>query len=105
MFVLQYPVRPADITYDNIPHIGARIKPDQQKVSEKVEKNYWAESPKLRIESWLAQVIEQTACKRSKVWALGGDQLYNLFLWGDAVYLSVVLFPVQEELLLCVLNE
>ena len=33
--VLQYPVRPADITYDNIPHIGARIKPDQQKVSEK----------------------------------------------------------------------
>lgn len=37
MFVLQYPVRPADITYDNIPHIGARIKPDQQKVREKVE--------------------------------------------------------------------
>ncbi|XP_066026635.1 DNA-directed RNA polymerase III subunit RPC5-like isoform X1 [Pocillopora verrucosa] len=32
LYLFQYPVRPADITYDNIPHIGARIKPDQQKV-------------------------------------------------------------------------
>ncbi|XP_066026636.1 DNA-directed RNA polymerase III subunit RPC5-like isoform X2 [Pocillopora verrucosa] len=32
LYLFQYPVRPADITYDDIPHIGARIKPDQQKV-------------------------------------------------------------------------
>ena len=34
LYLLQYPVRPADITYDNIPHIGARIKPEQQKVTQ-----------------------------------------------------------------------
>lgn len=32
LYSLQYPIRPADITYDNVPHIGARIKPQQQKV-------------------------------------------------------------------------
>ncbi|KAJ7361996.1 DNA-directed RNA polymerase III subunit RPC5 [Desmophyllum pertusum] len=32
LYLFQYPVRPADITYDNVPHIGARIKPEQQKV-------------------------------------------------------------------------
>ena len=31
--LLQYPIRPADITYDNIPHMGARKKPEQQKVT------------------------------------------------------------------------
>lgn len=28
----QYPVRPASMTYDDIPHLSARIKPKQQKV-------------------------------------------------------------------------
>ena len=41
----------------------------------------------------------------STIWAFKkkkkGDQLCNQFLWGDAMYLSVVLFPVQELLLLC----
>ncbi|KAM7448595.1 DNA-directed RNA polymerase III subunit RPC5 [Porites harrisoni] len=32
LFLFQYPVRPATMTYDNFPHIGARIKPEQQKV-------------------------------------------------------------------------
>ncbi|XP_068672211.1 DNA-directed RNA polymerase III subunit RPC5-like isoform X1 [Montipora foliosa] len=32
LYLFQYPIRPADITYDNIPHMGARIKPEQQKV-------------------------------------------------------------------------
>lgn len=32
LYLFQYPVRPGDIPYDNIPHIGARIKPEQQKV-------------------------------------------------------------------------
>ncbi|XP_015759588.1 PREDICTED: DNA-directed RNA polymerase III subunit RPC5-like [Acropora digitifera] len=32
LYLFQYPIRPADITYDNVPHIGARIKPQQQKV-------------------------------------------------------------------------
>ena len=29
---LQYPVRPASMTYDDIPHLSAKIKPKQQKV-------------------------------------------------------------------------
>ncbi|CAH3013932.1 unnamed protein product [Porites evermanni] len=32
LYLFQYPVRPATMTYDNVPHIGARIKPEQQKV-------------------------------------------------------------------------
>lgn len=28
----QYPVRPASMTYDDIPHLSAKIKPKQQKV-------------------------------------------------------------------------
>lgn len=32
LYLFQYPVRPADLSYDNIPHIGARIKPEQKKV-------------------------------------------------------------------------
>ena len=31
-FPLQYPVRPASMTYDDIPHLSAKIKPKQQKV-------------------------------------------------------------------------
>ena len=29
----QYPIRPSSVSYDNAVHLGARIKPEQQKVS------------------------------------------------------------------------
>lgn len=32
LYLFQYPVRPASMTYDDIPHLSARIKPKQQKV-------------------------------------------------------------------------
>ncbi|XP_048187631.1 DNA-directed RNA polymerase III subunit RPC5 isoform X1 [Perognathus longimembris pacificus] len=32
LYLFQYPVRPASMTYDDIPHLSARIKPRQQKV-------------------------------------------------------------------------
>lgn len=32
LYLFQYPVRPASMTYDDIPHLAARIKPKQQKV-------------------------------------------------------------------------
>ncbi|KAF6272456.1 RNA polymerase III subunit E [Rhinolophus ferrumequinum] len=31
LYLFQYPVRPASMTYDDIPHLAARIKPKQQK--------------------------------------------------------------------------
>lgn len=30
--VLQYPIRPASMTYDDVTHLSAKIKPKQQKV-------------------------------------------------------------------------
>uniref|UniRef100_A0A7N5JL71 RNA polymerase III subunit E n=1 Tax=Ailuropoda melanoleuca TaxID=9646 RepID=A0A7N5JL71_AILME len=32
LYLFQYPVRPASMTYDDIPHLSAKIKPKQQKV-------------------------------------------------------------------------
>ncbi|KAB0389304.1 hypothetical protein E2I00_017103 [Balaenoptera physalus] len=32
LYLFQYPVRPVSMTYDDIPHLSARIKPKQQKV-------------------------------------------------------------------------
>ncbi|XP_068100722.1 DNA-directed RNA polymerase III subunit RPC5 isoform X1 [Hyperolius riggenbachi] len=32
LYLFQYPVRPASMTYDGVPHLAARIKPKQQKV-------------------------------------------------------------------------
>ena len=32
LYVFQYPVRPTHMKYDDIPHLSARIKPQQQKV-------------------------------------------------------------------------
>lgn len=32
LYLFQYPVRPASMTYDGVPHLSARIKPKQQKV-------------------------------------------------------------------------
>ncbi|KAI2577604.1 RNA polymerase III subunit E [Homo sapiens] len=31
LYLFQYPVRPASMTYDDIPHLSAKIKPKQQK--------------------------------------------------------------------------
>uniref|UniRef100_A0A8C1SI16 Uncharacterized protein n=1 Tax=Cyprinus carpio TaxID=7962 RepID=A0A8C1SI16_CYPCA len=33
LYLFQYPVRPASMSYDNVTHLAARIKPKQQKVS------------------------------------------------------------------------
>uniref|UniRef100_A0A2I3G9K8 RNA polymerase III subunit E n=1 Tax=Nomascus leucogenys TaxID=61853 RepID=A0A2I3G9K8_NOMLE len=32
LYLFQYPVRPASMTYDDIPHLSAKVKPKQQKV-------------------------------------------------------------------------
>ena len=33
LYLLQYPVRPGNMKYDDLPHLGARIKPLQEKVT------------------------------------------------------------------------
>lgn len=33
VFLTQYPVRPATMTYDDVNHLSAKIKPKQQKVN------------------------------------------------------------------------
>ncbi|TSK14580.1 DNA-directed RNA polymerase III subunit RPC5 [Bagarius yarrelli] len=39
LYLFQYPVRPANMNYDDIPHLTARIKPKQQKVEVEVAMN------------------------------------------------------------------